>query len=283
MNNYQRLEVNLLPPEMAPSPAVRGTVVISWIIGLATLLIIGINAFWSMQTISSMNRKVSDQKAELAKDKPIEDTYLALKDIRDHTEGRGKLVGMASASYVEFPVLMDRVARLLPEGVYLVTASSSGKSGASALDLTFKTATNDHSLAPRTLEAFNTCSLFSGASLRSEDFDQTSIGDVKKALGIDYDYSSPTITDSDTLPGYSFEIVANISSPVDVEDLPVTMDNSDYMTQFTLASDPNAVPDKAPATGAGAAAGAAKPGQPAAGAPASGGAAEGGAPAGGGK
>jgi hypothetical protein len=283
MNNYQRLEINLLPPEMAPSPAVRGSVVFIWAIVALTAVLIGTHASVKLAEVNKLKADNKKLEQDILQNKPFEDEYIALNEIRENTEGRGKLVGMTTATYIEYPIVMDRVARILPDGVYLIKAGSAGSGGSQELDLEFRTATADPSYVPRTLEAFKTSSMFSEAYLRTSDFQPQPLDELKNIFGVNYSFQGPGSEDSQAVDGYDFEIRAFIQRPMEVDDLPTVLDNSDYMTQFSLETDPNAAKPVGGTPGAGAAApaGSATP-PPANGAP---GAAPGGAApaAGGGK
>jgi hypothetical protein len=242
MNNFQRLEINLLPPEMAPGPAIRPTTIFNVLLIMAALFIIGLNLVSNLSQINTLSKTVQENDQKILQQQPIVEEYMALKEIKDNTEGRGKLVGMASATYVEYPVILDRVSRLLPDGVYLTKASSGGGAGRGDKEiiLEFNTATSQAELMNRTLEAFKTSPMFRDVYLRTGNFRPQPLDEVGNEFNIPWRYSSPNPDDAFVTQSYNFEIRAQVNSPLEVDDLVTVLDKSELMLPFELTTDPSA-------------------------------------------
>jgi hypothetical protein len=257
---YQRLEVNLLPPELAPPPPVR----LAWIINAALILFglgfIAVHFFGTMIAISAVKKDISEKDTIIASQKPDLDTYNRLEEIRMHTEGRGKLVGMASSSYVEYPVVLERISRIVPPGVYLVEATSASGKGGSDMRLQFRASRNDPALLSATLEAFKVNPMFRDTFMRTADYEQEPLGELADAFNIPYGYSNPDSDELFVMDEFAFEIHTKVNSPVAPDDLVLVVDRSDLMTEFEVLSNPaNAKAATKTAPQAGEGEGAAKP------------------------
>jgi Tfp pilus assembly protein PilN len=247
MSNYSRVEVNLLPPELLPPPSVRIATIVNAFIVVGALMYIGVATYLVLIPMASARDQIGTLELQIAAKQPALDTYNQLMAVKESVDDYGRIISLASVDYIDLPVLMERLARIIPSGVYL-TALSNEKpvEGAqnSIVQVSLATAERDPQLIRRTLEAFKHDTIFHDSYMRDATFKQESLEGQLDLYGVDWTASGPDVPESVTADRFTFEILANVSKPIDAGSLPISIDNSVFLADVEFKTPPPPVEDE---------------------------------------
>lgn len=233
---YRRLDVNLLPPELQPGPVVRYAVVINTILIGVTLAFLVVDSFLGLTIMASLRRDIQTTEDQIRSKSGVVADYNELIKIEDHIKSIGRLIALASADYVDLPVILDHITRLIPDGVYLESISTQGGAvGAttSGLNINLATSRQDPQLIVRTLNAFKADPMLQDCVMRVASHDESDLGPVLNAAGVNWQASGPDLPDYSANEQFAFQIQAVIYPPVNTENLGVSVDNTD---EFNIMS-----------------------------------------------
>ena len=231
MMNYGRINVNLLPPELLPGPAVRYALLINTALVSIMLLVLVLGLTTSLSRINNLTRDITEIKGVLAKGEPIKDQYESLSKLRDSIDNYGRLVALASADYVAMPVLLDRLSKVIPNGVFLerITNQGTRRRGAdTVVSIQLRSSKPDISQLHQTIMGFKKDPLFNDSYLRTGDIEESVLDDVLAQAGVTWTASGPGISTRVPNENYVFEIVTKIPRDFEVQGLPVLFDQSAF-------------------------------------------------------
>src|SRR4030042_651407 len=106
MSNYGRIEINLLPPELLPGPAVRFGLLIRVLIVMMALAFIAVDSYYGFIRLGLErgNREgLEREKAGLVQGAA---DYDALASFGEKISRYGRLVALASTDYAELQLLL---------------------------------------------------------------------------------------------------------------------------------------------------------------------------------
>jgi len=235
MMSYGRLEINLLPPEFRPGPAVRALPLINFALITGTLMAIVVGVSSSLINIAVLRSQNKDYEAQIVQQASVKSNYQTLQGIKEAVQQYGRIVSLASADYVEVPVLLDRISRLLPEGVYLRDVGNrrgSRTTSGTIVRVGLTASKTDPQLLIRTLTAFKKDPIFSDCYMSLAESKESPLGQVLVANGINWTVSGPNINAQPLTEELEFEIQARILSPVSIDGVPVSQDFSSYLTSI---------------------------------------------------
>lgn len=224
--SYRRIEVNLLPPELQPGPAVRSALIINITLILGTAFAIILSSALSIYRYVQYDRDIRETRRSIENLSSVKDGYEQLQRIETAVTNYGAIVGIASTDYVDIPVLLSHLSTLLPEQVYLTNVSNTrlgSASAASVLDprrstyvsMTFNTSNKDLGLISRTLNALKQDPLFSKCVLTNTSLDSETLTDLSDALGINVSFDLPNTGDIEQeYEYYQFVIRAEVTRPL---------------------------------------------------------------------
>lgn len=239
--SYRHLDINLLPPELQPGPVVRYAVVINTLLIGVTVAFLVVDSFVGMTNIASLKRDIELKEDQIKAKATVISDYNELTNIETHVNSVGRLIALASADYVEMPVIMDRITRLLPDGVYLDRVTSDQRtvgSPSSKVRAVLAASRPDTALLVETFNRFKNDPILGDCYMRIAEFQGREIGPVLRAAGITWEASGPGITDFTNSEQFVFEIHSTVTPPVDTGGLYVTLDNTEYFDVFTETSLP---------------------------------------------
>lgn len=228
---YRRLDINLLPPEMQPGPVVRYAVVINTILIGLTVAFLIVDSFLGVTKMASLKRDLDTKQEQIRSKASIVSDYNELTKIQDHVDSIGRLINLASADYIDIPVIMDRITRLLPDGVYLDSVTTERTSvGAidATLRMTLATSRPDTSLMTATFDTLKADDIVGDCYMPSAEFKEVEIAKVIEAAGVSWTASGPDLPDFTTAKQYTFTIQATLHPPVVPGNIPTSLDNSEY-------------------------------------------------------
>lgn len=234
--NYSRIQVNLLPPELQPGPPVRYGLVFNIILIAGTLTFILVHSFTSLSRISTYREQNVELQKNIDSLKPNEEYYTNLKNIEEKVNSYGRLISLASVDYVEMPVLMERVSRVLPDGVYLRAVANDRpeeQSNFVVLRFDLTASRNDPRLLEATLAAFKKDEYFNDCYMANAEYHQEGIQDRLPEFGINWNASQKR-DDAPQLMAdlIEFQIQARVKRPLSTEQLPRSYDASSTLTSI---------------------------------------------------
>jgi hypothetical protein len=241
-SNYSRIEINLLPPELRPRPAIRYTALVNAAIIAITLVFIGLSVYSSLAKLKGLQQQQKSLEAQIEERKPVRQDYESLTQIEADLGNYGRIISMASADYVDMPVVMARLAQLLPDGVYLsrVTNQGSKNRGAAVqLGVTLRSARCDTQLLIQTLTNLKHDPIMCDCYMRNADTTElqlTSLQDLTKAK---WEVSTPAGGNPAVSQEYEFDLVVNISRVLPSDGLTAVADESGFFKGFELKQVPN--------------------------------------------
>jgi hypothetical protein len=250
MMNYGRINVNLLPPELQPGPAVRYALLINTALISITLLVLILGLTTSLSRIGNMTRDIVEIKQVLAEGEPIKKQHESLSKLRDSIDNYGRLVALCSADYVAMPVLLDRLSRLVPEGVFLERITNQGtrrRGMETVISVQLRSSKPDIEQLRQTIVSFKKDPLFTESHLRTGDIEESALDDLMQRIGVNWAFSGPGVVDRQPNRNYAFEIVTRIPRDFEVEGLPVLFDQSPLYEVKMLA--PPVLPVEGAASG----------------------------------
>jgi hypothetical protein len=247
-NDYSRIEINLLPPELAPGPAVRILVLVNVAVITITLATVLVATALPLSRIAIYTNQIESQQSQIASLKPIEDNFQSLSDIKDAVDQYGRIVSLASVDYVEVPLLMDRIATLLPDGVYLkqiqnrrANARAGGNGGASPdviVQMSLGASKRDPKLLIDTVTAFKKDALFNDCYLSMAEAVETPLGEMLSKYGIQWQVEGPDSVGQPSAHEMDFSIQARIPRPVADGAAPISADFSGYLASIKFKTPP---------------------------------------------
>ncbi len=135
------------------------------------------------------------------------------------------------------PVLMERITKLLPPGVYAESISlQRGNVGSlsSSISATLFTSRPDPALVIDTMNAFKADDVVGDCYMRFAEFTLTDLEQLLTKAGINWDVSGPDIEAYDSTEAFSFEIYSTIYPPVETSSLAASTDKTEYFDVFNL-------------------------------------------------
>lgn len=232
MSNYSRVEVNLVPPELLPPSNLRIALLVNILLIIGALSYMGLAAALKLYPINDTKESIVQSERLLATKADIADTHAQLVGMRETVDRYGRVVALASVDYVEIPVLMDRLARVIPDGVYLSSISNekpSPGSNSTIVQVELVAAQEDPALVQRTLAAFKADPIFNDCFMSNADLRQETFDPNLPAFGVNWGVRGPTLPDNIMAGKYEFRIRANIRKPIDAAYLPIKTDHSMYL------------------------------------------------------
>jgi hypothetical protein len=251
MSNYSKVEVNLLPPELLPPPAVRTSVILNFLIVIAALTYIGLVSYMTLNQIPVLKQDIADSEAAIAAKQPIVATYQTLVEVRENVDSYGRLVSLASVDYVEVPILLDRLARIIPEGVYLKSVGNdkpAANSRNTIVQVTLVASQDRPELIETTLDSFKRDTIFHDSYMRDVELRKETLNAQLPSFGVNWTASGPNIPDVIPADRFEFTILANVKKPVDAS-LPVVSDQSVYLADIEFKTPPPPADDEKGAKG----------------------------------
>jgi hypothetical protein len=241
MSNYRNIEVNLLPPELQPAPTVRTAVILNFAIVLGVLAYILLGTFGVFNQIRNEQQRIKDNQGLIESKQGVVTIYGQLNDAHERVERYGRLVSLASVDYIDVPVLLDRLAKIVPAGVYLNSVNndkSSPNSRSTVVQVTLNTTSNDPKLVQTTLDAFKKDSMFQDSYMRSAELQKVTLNDQLANFNVDWTATGPSVPASVEVDKYQFIVMANVPKLVDTAGLPVRADRSIYLADVEFKTPP---------------------------------------------
>jgi Tfp pilus assembly protein PilN len=241
MSNYRNIEVNLLPPELQPPPTVRTAVILNAALVLGVLTYMTVFTFKAFNDIKVQQEQIEEAKTQIKNQQPIVDMYAALQDVHEQVNEYGRLVSLASVDYVDVPVLLDRIAKIIPAGVYLSSISngkSSPNSQTTLVQVTMLTTSNDSALIQSTLDAFKKDAIFEDSFMRGAEVRKESLNSRLAEYDVKWSATGPGIPQSLDVNKYEFTVLANVPKLVDTVGLPVVSDRSIFLADVKFKTPP---------------------------------------------
>ncbi|MCB1215754.1 hypothetical protein KDL44_00050 [bacterium] len=250
--SYRRIEVNLLPPELQPGPAVRSALIINIALILITAFVIILSAALSIYQYAQYNDDIKKRRMSIDSLQSVKDGYQQLQRIDSAVGNYGKIVGIASTNYIDLPVMLSHLSGLLPDKVYLTDVSNlrgGNVNAVSVLDanrptfvtMTCRTATKDLGLIQRTLATLKEDPIFANCVLTNATLDSEELTDLAELLGIAGTFEFPdTFEGAEGHEFYEFIIRAEVRRPLPLGEHRMLSD------QLALFRRNEGLPDNAP-------------------------------------
>jgi Tfp pilus assembly protein PilN len=239
--SYNRIEINLLPPELRPGPAVRYALVINFLVIAVTIAYLAVDSLFGMSRITSLHEDKTAVEQQIRDGQQVVADHQRLVLIHQAIVDYGKLIGMASANYVDMPVVLDRLARVMPDGVYLRSISNdkaAEQPGGANLVISLSASRRDPALLLETLRAFKGDPVFENCYMRFARFQEESLDQFLQRVGVNWSTTGPGIDDTLLAEQFEFDIHTRISTPIADLGLPVVQDDSVYFAEASLESPP---------------------------------------------
>jgi Tfp pilus assembly protein PilN len=241
MSNYRNIEINLLPPELQPPPAVRTTLILNLAVILGVMAYIGLSTLSSFAQVRSQQEQIRAAEQEIKQREPIVKIYTTLNKVKESVDRYGRLVSLASVDYVDVPVLLDRLAKVIPAGVYLDSVSndkSAPNARTTVVKVTLITTKQDPALVQATIDALKGDSIFQDCYLQEAEVQKESISGQLANYGVDWNASGPGVPTSLDVQKYAFVVMANVPKLLDTSSLPVVADKSIYLADVKFLTPP---------------------------------------------
>jgi hypothetical protein len=236
--SYGRIDVNLLPPELQPGPAVRYAVILNVLIIACTVAYIALDSVYGLAMLSYARQERTGLRDQVEKSKAVIADYDKLVNIKDKLERYGRLVGLASADYVDMPVLLDRVSRILPDGVYIDRVTNDngpGAIGKTVVVFGLRTSRRDPQLVLDTLRAFKHDALFTDCYMPTLNYEEMALQELMQRNQVKWTVAGPDVPENINAQEFSFEIRASVTRKLENLGLPITADDSALFAGFALA------------------------------------------------
>ena len=246
-NLYSRIEINLLPPELRPRPAIRYTAWVSTVIIIVTVGLIGWNLFSSWETMRDLRLQKVALAQQINQREPIRQDYRELKQIESDLRDYGKIISMASSDYVDMPVVLARLAQLLPDGVYLsrITNLGTTKNRGEAIELsvTLRSAKRDEQLLIQTLTNLKQDPIMADCYMRTADLTDVPLTTLQDICQAKWDVAMPADSAFARNQEYEFEVLVSLSRVLPKDGLVLVADESDFFKGFSLKPVANGADD----------------------------------------
>lgn len=254
--SYNRLEINLLPPELRPGPAVRYALVVNFFVIAVTIAYLAVDSLFGMSRITSLHEDKTAVEQQIRDGQQVVTDHQRLVLIHQAIIDYGKLIGMASANYVDMPVVLDRLARVMPDGVYLRSVSNdkaAQEPGGANLIISLSASRRDPALLLETLRAFKADPVFQNCYMRFVHFQEESLDQFLERIGVSWSTTGPGIDETLLAEQFEFDIHTRIATPIADLGLPVIQDDSVYYAEASLEPPPTeaGAEDSAEPVGAG--------------------------------
>lgn len=243
MSNYRNIEVNLLPPELQPPPTVRTAVILNFAIVLGVLAYMLLGTFSAFNQVRNEQQRIKENQQIIESKQSVVTMYTELSAAHEQVDRYGRLVSLASVDYIDVPVLLDRLAKIIPAGVYLNSVSNdkaSPNSRSTVLQVTLETTKNDSSLMQSTLDAMKKDSMFQDCYMRSAELQKVALNEQLANFKVDWTVTGPSVPASVEVDKYQFIVMANVPKLVDTAGLPVHADRSIYLADVEFKTPPPA-------------------------------------------
>jgi len=250
MNNYSRLEINLLPPELLPGPTVRYALLINIMIILLTVTFIGLSTYLHWLMLNLAKEEKAGLEAQLSAKAGIVADYERLNNIGVSIDRYGRLIALASDDYVEMPVILDRIAKLLPDEVFLFRVSNNrteGKGSPVVLGVQLTASDNDPTLMIETLKAFKGDPMFAECFMPIAEYNEVSLDELQVRYGLDWSVTGPDVPMQVVGKHYDFEIHSLLSRPLPIDGVPVGRDSTQAFVANPVIGEEEAAPADEPA------------------------------------
>lgn len=252
--SYGRLEINLLPTELLPGPTVRYPMLLNVFLIAALIAYIVIDAYigW-IKLQSAQDARASLEVQKEAKVQVLND-YNELVTLSERISRHGRLIAMASTDYIDMPVLLDRIAHILPDSVYIESVTNQRtnvRGGPVNLDIALKSSRQDADLVVTTLRAFKQDELFSNCFMAGTNAEEESLKPLMEKHDINWDASGPLVPSNIVADQYLIHINATLTRPLGGIDLPASYDETAQLANLDRPSvapeiTPTAQPDSQP-------------------------------------
>jgi Tfp pilus assembly protein PilN len=243
---YSRIEINLLPPELRPRPAIRYTALVNALVIVLTIGLIGFDVSFNIARIRSLRHEKQTLAAQIKQREPIRQDYLALTQIESDLQDYGRIITMASADYVDMPVILARLAQLLPEGVYLGKVTNQGsknRGSAIQMSVTLRSAKRDEQLLIQTLTNLKRDPILADCYMRTADLTEVPITNLQDMFKAKWEITTPAEADTTQNQEYEFELVINLERILPADGLVTVADESAFFKGFNLTPAPAAPTD----------------------------------------
>ncbi len=156
------IRINLLPDEYKKKAALRRRVML--LAGAGILLVAGFAGVFIMRTarLAELNRMIREVERDLAQLRPVVERVDAISSSKAELNKKIRIIGELMETRVFYPVLMEDLARIFPERVWLKSFSSSGSYDNMRLDLSLEA--HDNYAVADFLNALESSRRFSGIS-----------------------------------------------------------------------------------------------------------------------
>ena len=235
--SYGRIEINLLPPEMAPGPAIRYALLINFAVIAVLVIFIVVDSFVGFTKLANAKDEQKALQAQVDAGRQTLQDYQNLVKIRDSIDNYGRLITLASADYVDMPVILDRLSRIVPDGVYVERVTNDRSAGAAPITkitVSLQASRRDPQLLLDTLSAFKADEMFADCFMPNANMEERTMEDVLKRAKLDWTTSGPDLATNIVAPQYSFEIQANVPRALLTPALPVVSDDTSYFAGFSM-------------------------------------------------
>lgn len=235
MNTYGRIDINLLPPEMQPGPMVRYGLLISVAVATLTVAFILINLYLGWVRLDLAREDLAQLQAQVDAQAYIEHDYNRLATMGDKLLQYGRLVAYASMDYVDMPVVLDRLSKVIPDGVYLASVSNQGRPGGNIdMVMALKSSANSPEQIIDTLRSFKKDSIFANCYLPTASYTEEGLDDLMQRSGISWSVEGPDIDSNVISKQFDFQIHSRLNQPLPGIDLPTQVDDLPYFESLGL-------------------------------------------------
>jgi len=235
---YAQIEINLLPPELQPGPAVRYAVLFNFAVVAIVVAFILLDAATGLPHLMLLKKDIRDRKQLVAQRAQEVADYDRLIAVRDAIGSYGRLISLASGAYVDLPVIMDRLARVIPDGVYLDKVEHRRpKAGSreSEIVVGLKATRRDPRMLQQTLAAFKQEPLLANCYMRSAEYQAEALDEFMQRINVLWKASGTGIDQGTTADQFGFEIHIMLERPLPVRGVPVAYDVSQFFSPYWVA------------------------------------------------
>jgi hypothetical protein len=121
----RRLDINLLPPEFLPQPAIRWhPIYLSLLYALSVFLVLYIGLL-SLNRVKSLEVDVREAQGDVSRMEPFAKAYDLAEESVKSLENMKRLFVYLERNYVDWPLFFHHLKPNLPKGIWLVQVESS--------------------------------------------------------------------------------------------------------------------------------------------------------------
>lgn len=242
---YSRIDVNLLPQELQPGPVVRYGFIINIAIVAATvtfLVLDGILTFTKLSMERALTVELQNEIGSL--DQVVEDRE-RLQTIEESVHRYAQMVNLAALEYVDIPIVLDRLSRIIPDGVFLTRVAidrAAGSSQSAAVHIDLMTSRRDEQLLLRAVKAFKEDSIFHDCVMRYAAYEEADLANLLEDSDITWNVSGPDISTDISAEQYEFQMLVNLVMPISSEGIPVGYDGTPHYEHVLTQGSPEGLP-----------------------------------------